>query len=309
MAAHVPVMLGQVLRWLAPSPGQRVVDGTVGLGGHAERILERLQPGGLLIGLDRDPEMLERARARLERFGDSVRLVRARLSHLRDALEGAGLAPVDGVLMDLGICSAQLDDPSRGLSFRAGDGPDDAAAPLDMRLDRSRGETAAELIDRLDEEELARLLREGGVPGPRRVARALVSHRPLRSVHELREALREVRLPRRRHHPATLVFQALRIAVNGELEELERALDAALDVLASGGRLVVIAYHSGEDRRVKEFMRREERGCICPPDLPACGCGREPRLRILCRGEGPDADEVRINPRARSARLRAAEKH
>jgi 16S rRNA (cytosine1402-N4)-methyltransferase len=304
MVSHVPVMLGQVLRWLAPVPGARVVDGTLGLGGHAEKILERILPGGLLVGLDRDPEMLERARERLARFGDSVRLFRSRLSHLREAIEGAGLSPVDGVLMDLGICSAQLDDPSRGLAFQESG----AGASLDMRLDRSRGETAAELLARIDERDLADLLRRGDVPGARRVARVLVERRPIRTAGELVDAVRSVRLPRRRHHPATLVFQALRIAVNDEVRELEAGLEGALEVLGSGGRLVVLAYHSGEDRRVKAFLRREERGCICPPDLPQCGCGRSPRLKILARGEGPAQDEVTANPRARSARLRAAEK-
>jgi len=304
MVAHVPVMLGQVLRWLAPIPGARVLDGTLGLGGHAEAILERILPGGLLIGLDRDPEMLERARGQLARFGDSVRLFRSRLSHLREAVEGAGLGPVDGVLMDLGICSAQLDDPSRGLAFREESG----RASLDMRLDRSRGETAAELLERVDEQELADILRRGDVPGPRRVARTLLERRPIRTADELVEALRGARLPRRRHHPATLVFQALRIAVNDELREIDAGLEGALEVLGSGGRLVVLAYHSGEDRRVKEFLRREERGCICPTELPQCGCGRSPRLRILSRGQGPEPEEVMSNPRARSARLRAAEK-
>jgi 16S rRNA (cytosine1402-N4)-methyltransferase len=304
MMSHVPVMVGQVLRWLAPAPGARVVDGTLGLGGHAEKILERILPGGLLVGLDRDPEMLERARQRLARFGDSVRLFRSRLSHLREAIEGAGLVPVDGVLMDLGICSAQLDDPSRGLAFREGE----ARYDLDMRLDRSRGETATELLARVDERELVDILRRGDVPGARRAARALVDRRPIRTAGELVEAVRDARLPRRRHHPATLVFQALRIAVNDELDEIDAGLEDALEVLGSGGRLVVLAYHSGEDRRVKQFLRREERGCVCPPDLPQCGCGRSPRLKILSRGEGPEPDEVAANPRARSARLRAAEK-
>jgi 16S rRNA (cytosine1402-N4)-methyltransferase len=230
MMSHVPVMLGQVLRWLAPIPGARVVDGTLGLGGHAEAILEGILPGGLLIGLDRDPEMLERARGRLARFGDSVRLFRSRLSHLREAVEGAGLGPVDGVLMDLGICSAQLDDPSRGLAFREQSG----RASLDMRLDRSRGETAAELLERVDESELADILRRGDVPGPRRVARTLLERRPIRTADELVEALRGARLPRRRHHPATLVFQALRIAVNDELREIDAGLEGALEVLAAG---------------------------------------------------------------------------
>jgi 16S rRNA (cytosine1402-N4)-methyltransferase len=177
-----------------------------------------------------------------------------------------------------------------------------------MRMDQDRGETAAELLARLDEAELTAVLREGGVPAPRRSARAIRSRLPIRTTHELREALRGIKLPRRRHHPATLVFQALRIAVNDELRELESALESAVELLAPGGRLAVLSYHSGEDRRVKEFLVREARGCICPPDLPRCGCGRSPRLEILTKGEGPDPDEVLRNPRARSARLRAAKR-
>ncbi|HXZ84580.1 MAG TPA: 16S rRNA (cytosine(1402)-N(4))-methyltransferase, partial [Myxococcota bacterium] len=187
-----------------------------------------------------------------------------------------------------------------GLSFRAGAEP----IPLDMRLDRSRGETAAELLARLDQAELEELLRSGGVPAAARVARALGARRPIRTVQELLAALEGVRLPRRRHHPATLVFQALRMAVNDELAELDAGLASAVEVLGPGGRLAVLSYHSGEDRRVKEFLARETRGCICPPELPVCGCGRKPRMRLLGRGRAPEPGEARRNPRARSARLR-----
>ncbi|MFQ5697847.1 MAG: 16S rRNA (cytosine(1402)-N(4))-methyltransferase RsmH [Myxococcota bacterium] len=304
IASHLPVMLSEVLQALAPGPGDRIVDATLGLGGHAEKILERIAPGGVLIGIDRDPEMLERARERLSRFGDAVRLVRARLSHLADAVRGTGLAPVHGVLFDLGVCSAQLDDPERGLSFL----PANAEAPLDMRLDRSRGETARAWLGRVGEPELVEVLRRGDVPAARRVARALLAASPLATTGDLTAAVQQVRLPERRHHPATLVFQALRIEVNQELSDLERGLECALEILESGGRLVVIAYHSGEDRRVKTFLQRELRGCICPPDLPRCGCGRSPRLRRVARRASASPSEIRLNRRARSARLRAAEK-
>ena len=301
-AAHLPVMVEPVLRILKPRPGERIVDATVGLGGHAELILRGLGPEGQLIGIDRDRNMLRRAEAQLRAFGGAVSLVHARLAYLHEIVKGAGIEQVDGILMDLGLCSAQIDDLARGFSFRESEQP----VPLDMRMDQERGETASELLARLDERELTTLLREGGVPSPGRVARALRAHGPLRTTQELREALRGVKLPRRRHHPATLVFQALRIAVNEELQELERALESAVELLAPGGRLVVLSYHSGEDRRVKEFLAREERGCICPPDLPRCGCGRTPRLKIVARGERADPDEVLRNPRARSARLRGA---
>jgi 16S rRNA (cytosine1402-N4)-methyltransferase len=303
-AGHLPVMLEPVLELLDPRPGGRFVDATLGLAGHAEQIAERIGPSGLLIGIDRDAELLERAEQVLARFAGRVRLVHARLSYLKQVVEGAGLESVDGVLLDLGVCSVHLDDPVRGFSFKRGGAP----APLDMRMDRSRGETAAELIGRLDEAALADVLREGGAPAPRSLARAIKEHAPLATTQELVDALRGVKLPRRHHHPATLVFQALRIAVNDELGELDRGLEAAVAVLAPGGRLAVLTYHSGEDRRVKQFIAEQARGCICPPDLPVCGCGRSVRLRPLVRGRRADAAEVRANPRARSALLRGAER-
>ena len=177
-----------------------------------------------------------------------------------------------------------------------------------MRMNRQQGPTAAKLLESVDEAGLVELLREGGVPRPRTVARALRNHRPIRTVGDLLAALESVRLPARTHHPATLVFQALRIAVNDEYAELEHALEDAALLLAPGGRLVVLSYHSGEDRRVKAFLAREARGCICPPGLPVCGCGRRPRFRILARGRGASEEEIRSNPRARSARLRAGER-
>jgi len=297
---HTPVMVAEVVELLAPRPGAHLVDATTGHGGHAEALLERLAPGGVLVGMDRDAEMLAVAERRLARFGSAARLFHARFSFLREVVTGAEVAPVDGVLFDLGVCSEQLDKLERGLSFRVGDAP----VPLDMRMDRSRGETAAELLERLDEAELAELLRSGGVPSAGRVARALAARRPIRTVQELLAALEGVRLPRRRHHSATLVFQALRMAVNDELGELDAGLASAVEVLGPGGRLAVLSYHSGEDRRVKEFLRRESRGCICPPELPVCGCGKTPRMRLLGRGRGPSPEEARRNPRARSARLR-----
>lgn len=302
--SHAPVMVDEVLELLSLREDSRIVDATTGHGGHAEQILERLGPNGLLVGLDRDPEMLEVAEKRLQRFGSRARLFHARFSFLREVAAAADALPVDGVLLDLGVCSAHLDRIERGMSFRAGDAP----VPLDMRMDRSSGETAAELLARIGTEELAQLLRDGGVPAAGRVARALDARRPIRTVQELVAALEGVRLPERRHHPATLVFQALRMAVNDELAELDAGLESALEALAQGGRLAVLSYHSGEDRRVKQFMAREAKGCICPPDLPVCGCGQVPRLRIVARGIKPSPGEIRRNPRARSARLRGGER-
>jgi 16S rRNA (cytosine1402-N4)-methyltransferase len=301
-AEHVPVMLDGVLRALAPRPGGRFVDATCGLGGHSEALLAAVVPSGRVVGIDRDREMLSRAEGRLAGAGEAFVAVRARLSYLADVVRGLELAPIDGVLLDLGICSAQLDDPERGLSFRHSD------APLDMRLDRGHGETVSELLERVERDELREILRAGGVDAAGRTAEALLRARPLRTVGDLREALQGVRAPQRRHHPATLVFQALRMAVNDETRELETALEAALEVLGPGGRLAVLSYHSGEDRRVKEFLAREVRGCICPKGMPRCGCGRSPRVAVIERGTAPDAAEVRRNPRARSARLRVGER-
>ena len=306
---HAPVMVEEVLEQLSPMPGARVVDATLGLGGHSVVIAERIGPTGVVIGLDRDPELLKRARERLlpaqgeRREGAEFLLFHSRFSRLGEVVEAAGGGPVDGVLLDLGICSAQLDDPERGFRFTKGS----EEVPLDMRLERTCSEeSAAEFLERVDEAELVATLRAGDVPGARRVARAIRARLPIQNASELEAAVRSAKLPQRRHHPATLVFQALRIAVNREFEELEQALEASLEVLAPEGRLVVLSYHSGEDRRVKEFLMREQRGCICPPRLPVCGCGRSPRVRTLGRARKAGEDEVRGNPRARSARLRAA---
>ncbi len=303
MAEHVPVMVAQVLELLATKTGARLVDATLGIGGHAEALLRRLRGEATLVGIDRDASMLARAATRLAPFGASARLVHAPFSRLADVVRAQGLESVDGILLDLGVCSAQLDDAARGLSFADGA----ASGPLDMRLDRSSGRTAAELIEDSDEAELAALLREGGVPLARRVARALRQSRPA-TAGELAALVAALPLPRRRHHPATLVFQALRVAVNDELGELDRVLAAAVDLLAPGGRLVVLAYHSGEDGRVKRFLAAEQRGCVCPPRLPLCACGRKPRLAVLAQAERPSDDEISRNPRARSARLRGAER-
>jgi 16S rRNA (cytosine1402-N4)-methyltransferase len=299
--AHVPVMRDEVLALLAPRPGGRYIDATVGAGGHAAALAERIGPDGVLIGVDRDPGMLRRASERLGAYRDRARLVHARFAFLREVAEGCGLSAVDGILLDLGVASVHLDAPERGFSFR-GDGP------LDMRLDPTTGETAAQLLERLDVEELAEVLRRGGAPAPRTLARALARSAPIRTTAQLVEAVRPLRLPHRQHHPATLVFQALRMAVNDELAELQAGLEAALELLVPGGRLAVLSYHSGEDRRVKDFLAAEARGCICPPDLPVCGCGRRPRLKLLARGDGPLPAEQQRNPRARSARLRGAER-
>ncbi len=310
-AIHQPVLLDECLRLLEVRPGVRVLDGTLGLGGHAEAILRRSAPDGSLIGLDVDPDALERARQRLAPFGDRATLVRASFRRLGAVLDELGIATVDGVLLDLGVSSLQLDEPSRGFRFA------DATAeetPLDMRMDPALPNGAAALLAGASEQELTDLLRRyGELPGAARLARAIVAarrQRPLRTAADLLGLVRETGVGRgRRHHPATRVFQALRMAVNDELAALEEGLEGSVERLAPGGRLVVIAYHSLEDRLVKTRIRELERGCVCPPELPQCRCGRRPLLRRVTRRiVRPGPEEIARNPRARSARLRAAER-
>ncbi len=299
---HVPVLYQQVLTYLAVRPGAIYVDGTVGGGGHARAILEAIAPGGRLLGLDRDPAALAVAERQLASFGERVLLRHgsfARLAALVDEV-----APVDGVLLDLGLSSNQLADPARGFAFSL-------EGPLDMRMDQTEEvATAADLVNGLSVKELSDLLyRYGEERQARRIAAAIVAARPLRTTAELAAVVEGVVGRRGRIHPATRTFQALRIAVNGELEALEAALTQALDVLKPGGRLVVISFHSLEDRIVKRFLRREAKDCICPPDAPVCTCDHQAQVRLLTRKPvRPDPVEVAKNPRARSARLRAAER-
>ncbi len=307
---HQPVLAEEVIKMLAPRPGSLHVDCTVGGGGHTERILEAASPDGRVLGLDADPAAIARVGERLVRFGDRLVLRQANFRALGEVAPEAGFAAVDGILLDLGLSSFQLADAGRGFGFRAG-------GPLDMRFDPTRGEAASALLARLDETALADLFRRyGEEPHARRIARAITEARrtaPVDTAERLAEVV-ERAVPRRpgprgRIHPATRVFQALRIAVNGELDALELVLAAALDLLRPGGRLVVLSYHSLEDRLVKRFVAAERRGCVCPPSFPVCVCGRAPRLRpVGPRPAMPSEAEVAANPRARSARLRTAER-
>jgi len=306
---HVPVLLLEAVGLLAPSAGATLVDATLGAGGHAEACLEALGPGGRLLGIDRDARALELARQRLERFGDRFVPVRGNHVDLLQLLRAHGVETVDGILFDLGVSSMQLDDPARGFSFRA-DGP------LDMRMDPDSGPTAAEILASATEAELRNMLwRFGEERAARPIARAIVERRerrPLLRTRELAELVERVQGPiarRQRIHPATRTFQALRIAVNREITDLERLVTESASVLGRGGRLVVISYHSLEDRAVKLTLRSLGERCVCPPDLPVCGCGRENLLRVLTRKPvRPTEEEIARNPRARSARLRAGER-
>ncbi len=309
-AGHLPVMPGEVLGTLAPKPGSLQIDATVGGGGHTERILEAASPDGRVLGLDADRAAIDRVGLRLARFGDRLVLRRANFRELGDVAPAAGFGAVDGLLFDLGLSSFQLVDRARGFGFRAG-------GLLDMRFDVSRGVPAAELVATLSADELAALFRRyGEEPAAWKIAKAIVAARagaPIRTAEELAGIVERVspvnpRL-RRRVHPATRVFQALRIAVNEELDALEAGLSAAVTLLRPGGRLVVLSYHSLEDRIVKRFLNAERRGCTCPPEVPVCVCGKTPRLRIVTRPSMTPTDaEIGANPRARSARLRAAER-
>jgi len=306
---HQPVLLQEVLEFLQPAPGRTVVDATLGLGGHTEALLESIAPTGRVVGIDRDAEALRRARHRLARFGDAFLPVRGNHRDLRELLAVAGIEALDGVLFDLGLSSMQLGDPARGFSFLA-DGP------LDMRMDPASGTSAADLLADLPEQELSRIIwRYGEERRARAIARAIVKERtatPFRTTLQLAELVRKVAGPRAaryRIHPATRTFQALRIAVNGEIDDLAQTIEDAEALLRPGGRIVVISFHSLEDRCAKRTLRGLASRCVCPPGLPVCGCGREDRLRLLTgRVVRPTDDEIARNPRSRSARLRAAEK-
>jgi 16S rRNA (cytosine1402-N4)-methyltransferase len=297
-------MVVEVLSGLAVRSGGWYVDGTLGLGGHAEAILAASSPDGRLLGIDQDPEARQRAADRLANAGDRVHLVAGNNRTIADICREASFTPVDGVLLDLGVSSLQLGPLGRGFSFQHN-------APLDMRMDPAATLTAAEIVNGWPEEEIARVLWQfGDERRSRRVAAAIVRNRPLRTTAELATVVARTAGGSGPIHPATRTFQALRIAVNDEFGALREALRGAIQVLRSpGGRLAVISFHSGEDRIVKEFIRRESRDCICPPGLPICSCGHLAGLRDLTRrGITPSPAEVAANPRSRSARLRVAER-
>lgn len=303
---HEPVLLQHVLEYLQPNRANgTLVDATVGLGGHAEALLER-NPGVRLVGIDRDAEALERSRERLSRFGDRVTLVRGRHESLIDILKQENIESVSGLLADLGVSSMQLDDAARGFSFRF-------EGPLDMRMG-AEGRSAADLVNSLDEHELAKVLRDYGeerMAGG--IARAIVKARieaPITTTTRLSEVIRTVKKPRYNEiDPSTLTFQALRIATNEELVGLERFVDDAVGVLETGARVAIISFHSLEDRIVKRAFRRLEGECTCPPNFPVCACGAKALIRILTgRPVTASEEEESRNPRSRSAKLRVAER-
>lgn len=302
--AHQPVLYHEVLEALRPKPGARYLDGTLGLGGHARGLLLASSPDGELVGLDVDPQALDLAAKRLAEFGSRVILRQGSYGQLAQQLSAIGWVSVDAVLLDLGASSLQFDEAGRGFSFQK-------EGPLDMRFDPSSPLTADELVNEWPEADLADLIfRYGEEPKSRRIARAIVNARPVHSTVQLAELVAKAVGGRRGGtHPATRSFQALRIAVNRELETLDAALPQAAAALKPGGRLAVISFHSLEDRTVKLFFRQESRDCICPPEQLLCTCGHKASIKEITRQPiRPMPGEVEGNPRSRSARLRIAEK-
>ena len=305
---HTPVLLAEVVAGLEPRRGRVYVDATLGGGGHAEAVLRASAPDGRLIGLDWDDEALEQARERLREWGERAQLVRANFADVEVVLMSLGIETVDGVLLDLGVSSRQVDEPSRGFSFQR-------EGPLDMRMDRRQPRSARELVRSAPLEELARIFRDYGEERrARAVAREIGRERErgaeLATTTELAALVERVVGPQwGRTHPATRVFQALRIAVNHELENLERGLEAAVNRLKSGGRVAVISFHSLEDRLVKQRLVDWSTSCVCPPDFPVCRCHRVQRVRLVTRKPVTASEaELEANPRSRSAKLRVAEK-
>lgn len=303
-SGHTPVLYQNVLTALNLRAEGRYIDGTVGAGGHAAGILEHSSPDGRLLGLDRDPAALELAKVRLDPFGDRVRLGHASYKAMQEEASALGWARVDGILLDLGLSSMQLDNPERGFSFRF-------EGPLDMRFDPDADLFADELVNYMPQRELEDVIRRyGEEPRARVIAEAIVQARPLETTLQLAEVIASKAAAKgKRIHPATLTFQALRIVVNDELETLKQGLETAVGLLSTGGRLAVISFHSLEDRIVKRFIRQESRDCICPPEQLVCRCEHTAKLHILTKKPiRPDEEEINRNPRARSARLRVAER-
>jgi len=302
-SSHIPVLLSESLRALSVQPGGRYIDCTLGGGGHAASILDHSSPGGQLLGIDADPSAIEITQERLQKYKESVLLVNDNFVNLQAICHKFDFSPVHGILFDLGLSSLQLNGSSRGFSFQHD-------APLDMRFNPKQKVTAADIVNTTSEARLAYLIKTYGEESNcYRIARSIVKERPIETTRQLARLIEKASIRRGKIHPATKTFQALRIAVNHELEYLETSLKQAVDILGFGGRLVVITYHSLEDRIVKQFMQRESRGCVCPPQVPTCVCHHTPRLKLINRKViTPSTTEVNLNPRSRSAKMRAAER-
>ena len=304
---HTPAMLNEVVDSLDCRQGCIYLDGTVGGGGHAYQILAKTAPDGMLIGVDADDDALAESRQVLEPFGNRKILVKGNFADIGEILTVLNIKKVDGILLDLGVSSHQLETAERGFSFSLN-------GPLDMRMDRSHGPSAYDLVNTSSDNELERIMREYGEEARAgRIVRAISARRkisPIKTTVELAEIVARAlpaQLARKRIHPATKTFQALRIAVNNELSNLPKVINCGIDVLNKGGRFSIISFHSLEDRIVKNLFRLWERGCICPPDFPVCVCNRKPRLKVLTRRPiTPKKIELEANPRTRGAKLRTA---
>ena len=304
ITTHIPVLLREVIENLAIQPGGRYIDCTLGGGGHTQAILESSSPGGQVLGIDADPEAIRSVEDRLASYAKSMLLVNENFINLRDICVKYDFLPVHGILFDLGLSSQQLDEGERGFSFQHD-------SPLDMRFNPGQKLSAADIVNKFSETRLAEILKVyGEETNSRQIARKIVRRRPILTSAELAEVVEEAVGGRYgKIHPATRTFQALRIAVNNEMENLELALNQALGLLGFRGRLVVISYHSLEDRIVKQFMQKESRDCICPPEVLKCSCGHKANLKIITKKiVTPSSCETELNPRSRSAKLRAAER-
>lgn len=304
---HKPILLAETIAFLRCRAGAVYLDGTLGGGGHAFQILKNSAPDGRLIGIDADEDALGEARKHLDSFGNRAVLTKGNFADMKNMLSRMNIEKVDGILLDLGVSSHQLDTAERGFSFTLD-------APLDMRMDRSRGPSACDLINTLSREALEEILRKFGEERRAgRIARAIVRQRvlsPIRTTGNLAALVVGISARGKTPgiHPATRTFQALRIAVNDELANLQQALTDGMKLLAPGGRFAVISFHSLEDRMVKNAFLTEAKGCTCPPDIPVCICGRKPTVKVITRKPViPSAEEIRDNPRSRSAKLRIAE--
>ena len=302
--AHVPVLYHEVLQYLQPSPGKKYVDGTLGAGGHAFGILQQSSPDGELLGLDLDPTAIAIASEKLQPFNNRVHIEHTSYCNIIETLSLHNWESVDGILVDLGVSSMQLDMADKGFSFQQ-DGP------LDMRFNPNQEKTAWHVVNQYQKTDLINILRKyGEIAGAERIADAIIKARPLQSTGQLREIiLSVVKNNPRKVHPATLVFQAIRIEVNQELSGVESFLPDAITALHSGGRLAVITFHSLEDRIVKHYFQMESKDCLCPPKQPVCTCGHKASIKILTRKSiQASKDEMSQNSRSRSARLRVVEK-
>jgi 16S rRNA (cytosine1402-N4)-methyltransferase len=296
---HIPVLSAEVIKALNPQPNQNYIDGTLGEGGHAQKILEKIYPAGHLIGIDQNPKSIERADKNLNNFQKQLILEKENFSDLKKIHQKYKSLPIHGILLDLGISSTELADPDFGLSFQVN-------APLNMRLDLNPQKlTAKDIINKWSEEEISQILKEfGEEPRARKIAAAIVKNRPIETTQELSQIVTSIT-----HELPFKTFQALRIEVNAELSALKKVLPQALEILEKNGRLVIISFHSLEDRIVKDFFRRESKNCLCPCEQPTCTCNHQATLKIITKKPiTPTPEEISKNPKSRSAKLRVAQK-